>query len=238
MLIITCEITPALALQLLQNLAPDLYDGQPADLGKINDYAGMMLAGKWDHKIADAPISISNKQRLTNGFHRLSAVVESGKTITDRIAFFTSEGMFFEMPGEHEPGRFSQPILACADFILGALGTKSFSRTMIKVHDHLRPIAGQLTPAPTALGAFAPAMMTAKIYAAAGGMDAAKIDRKCAGVYPAKGETERQFFERCCRTIFGIADDNMTHFNLLSLLPPGLHSYGDKSDESSSACAY
>lgn len=76
-------ITPTRA----QTWLRDSHDAhnRPVQPEKVRTYAEMMRAGRW--KESGQPIHFDENRQLMNGQHRLRAVVESGKTIKEWVAY-------------------------------------------------------------------------------------------------------------------------------------------------------
>lgn len=76
------EMTPGRALEWLER--HNYNNPRPINRNRVKVYAEVMRKGGW--KISAEPLQIAHSGRMLNGQHRLSAVVESGVTVTFAVA--------------------------------------------------------------------------------------------------------------------------------------------------------
>lgn len=222
MIIAEVVITPKLALQLMQDKVPELYEGQIVDGGKVSDFAAIMGAVRWGESPDDSPISISDKGRLMNGLHRLTAICESGATIIDRIAFFVPESTLQDGPADGM--QRNQFALECAEFILDLTGDKTRnSRTVAKIHDHILPMIEAIMEPPDSIDRFVCAATVAAIYGIASGEDPGAVDERMRSISIVR-TTPAAAFEAMAKRIFCIPDGDPARFDVSILLPESIYS--------------
>lgn len=220
MIIADVVITPALAMQMMQNKVPALYDGQGVSVAKVLDFAEKMRSGKWGSAPEDSPISISDKGRLMNGLHRLFAVCESGVTITDRVAFFVPESKLESGPDDGvERSAF---ISECAEFILDLLGEKTRNlRTVAKIHDHIAPMIADV---PGEFDRKTCAVTVACLYASIAGVEADTIKRVIESTTFDAGMMPPDLFDFALRLLLGMSENDLLSYDVSRLLPDGIYS--------------
>lgn len=221
LIIVDVVITPYVAMAMMRNLNPILYDGQNADQRKISAFASLMQSGQWGNAPEDSPISIGENGQLMNGLHRLSAIVESGITITDKVAFYVPDRMIKTEPDDMKER--SDFAMQCAEFVLVLCGAKTMNnRTIAKVHDFIIADLSALVEIKKVFTPMDCAAAVAIVYAAKLGegidylSDRVKSFSKTAG-------TRVDLFESMTRHILSVDDDAILFYDASIMVPDDVY---------------
>lgn len=102
------KVTPELAAKWLKSN----FDNRPLTKSTVDSYARDMATGNW--RLVHQPIAFDCRGNLTDGQHRLNAVVKSGATVEMYVASYSSQETAHSLPIDTQRRRTADFILGCS----------------------------------------------------------------------------------------------------------------------------
>lgn len=201
-------IDASFANKLLSKRCSKLYSGQEPNYKKIMEFSRIMREGNWKINEDDSPISVSVNGELMNGFHRLMAIIDSGTSIKEKIAFDVPELVF--NPEKSSGKEYNVFYFACAEFVLDYLNVQTRSMSTVeKICEHIQDNLRKFSNEKQNWNRFDCAKVVAAIYALECGID----EKEILELYPPefdKKTTPNNHFEKWAKIFCNLENQVFT----------------------------